>query len=280
MSAHSALYSDHPASKTKVLALNSTVIYVFTYLLVQGAYQLATVGMAVRLSIPGIWRVSSIRFTISNPQWWRVGVLAVYGAGPAVCALLGLGAVLWFWFGARHQPGLLKLVLLWVALHACNLVLGALAADTLLENWAWYLPSWLFLGRQHSQHSPGRGGRPAPAGGRLFCHHRVPAKPRFHHPHAARIPAPSSFGAGIWTPWLLGSLVLAALKFPDLTRNELLHFLAMLLLLLPLALHSRRELFDQTLPRSRKTYPAWELAVLTLLLAVVWWWVLTPRVRF
>ena len=279
MSSQSALYSDHPASKTKVLALNSTIIYVLTYLLVQGAYQVVTVGMARRLSIPGIWRVSSIRFTISDPQWWRVGVLAVYGAGPAICALIGLGAVLWFWRSARHQPGMLKLVLLWVTLHACNLVLGALAADTFLENWSWYLPSWLFLA--------GNTLNVALAVvaallqlvvgyfatiGFLQSHDSITLMQLEYRPQLIR--------AGVWTPWLLGSLILAILKFPDLTQNELLHFLAMLLLLLPLALHSRRELFDQTLPRSRKTYPAWELAALTLLVSVVWWWVLTPGVRF
>lgn len=280
MSAQSALYSDHPASKTKVLALNSTVLYLLAYLLVQGAYQAATVGMALRLSIPGVWRVSSIRFTLADAQWWRIGVLAVYGAGPAVCALIGLGAALWFWLRARQQPGLLKLFLLWVALHACNLVLGALAADTLLENWAWYLPSWLFLA----------GNLPNIALavvaallqlvvgyfatiGFLQSHDSITLMQLEYRPQLIR--------AGLWAPWLFGSLALAALKFPDITRNELLHFLTMgLLLLLPLALHSRSELFDQTLPRSRKTYPAWDLVGLTLLVAVGWWWVLTPGVRF
>ncbi|RIY13897.1 hypothetical protein D0T11_02110 [Hymenobacter rubripertinctus] len=271
--------SDHPASKTKVLALNSTILYLLAYLLVQGAYQAATVGMARRLSIPGIWGVSGIHFTIADPQWWRIGVLAVYGAGPAVCALLGLGAVLWFWFGARQQPGLLKLWLLWVVLHACNLVLGALAADTLLENWAWYLPSWLFLA----------GNIPNialavvaallqvvvgyfAAIGFLQSHDSITLMQFDNRPQLIR--------AGLWAPWLLGSLALAVLKLPDLTQNELLHFLTMALLLLPLALHSRRELFDQTLPRSRKSYPAWELAALTLLVAGAWWWVLTPGLRF
>ncbi|GAA3941908.1 hypothetical protein [Hymenobacter algoricola] len=101
MSVESAAFSTSPSAKPTITALNSTVIYVLAYLLTQGVYQAATVRMAARLSIPGIWRVSSIRFQMADPEWWRTAVLAVYGVGPAACMLVGLAAALWFWKRAR-----------------------------------------------------------------------------------------------------------------------------------------------------------------------------------
>ncbi|RYU80464.1 hypothetical protein [Hymenobacter persicinus] len=267
------------SAKTFITAFNSTVIYLLTYLLLQGLYQAATVRMARRLGIPGTWHVSSITFSITDAEWWRLAVLAVYGIGPAVCAVVGLLAALWFWQRARLQRGLLKLVLLWTALHACNLVLGALVGDTFVENWAWYIPSWLFLA--------GNGPNVAlavvaallqlaigyfAAVAFLQSHDSITLMQYSNRPQLIR--------AGILAPWVVGSLVLTALKWPELSRNELFHFLTMGLLLVPMALHSAREPFDLTLPKSQKTRLSWTLLVVALVLAAAWRVMLAPGLQF
>jgi len=268
------------SAKTTITALNSTFIYILTYLLTQGLYQAATVRMARRLGIPGVWHLSRIRFSISDPEWWRTAVLAVYGVGPAACALLGLGAALWFWRQARLKRGLLKLVLLWVALHCCNLVLGAQVADTFFENGAWYLPSWLFLA--------GNGINIAvavicgllqlavgyfAAFGFLQSHDSITLMQYDNRPQLIR--------AGIVVPWVAGSLVLAALKWPELSGNEGGHFLTMgLLLLVPMALHSAGDPFEFTIPEPRKTRVAWTLAAVAGLLVLTWRVVLSPGLKF
>jgi hypothetical protein len=279
MSADSASFPASQSGKTTITALNSTVIYVLAYLLTQGAYQAATVRMAARLSVPGIWRVSSIKFTMPDWQWCRLAVLAVYGVGPAVGLGLGLGAALWFWKSARQQPGLLKLLLLWVALHGANLTMGALVGDTFLENWAWYIPSWLFMA--------GNGPNIAVAVvcGLLLLGVGYFAAFAFLQSHdSITLMQFDNRGkliqAGILVPWVAGSLFLAALKWPELSRNELLHFLTMALLLVPMALHCRTEPFDMTLPGSRRTRLSLSLLVLTLALAAAWRVVLTPGLLF
>ncbi|TGE28722.1 hypothetical protein [Hymenobacter metallicola] len=279
MSAPAPVVSSGTSSKTAITALNSTIIYVLAYMLAQGSYQLATVAMARRLSIPGVWRLSSIQFRITDPEWWRSAVLAVYGIGPTVCALLAVGAGLWFWHRARQRKGLFKLFLLWLTLHSANLVLGALVADTFLENWAWYIPSWLFLA----------GNIPnvilaVVAGllqlvlgyfaaiGFLQSHDSITLM-QYHNRRQLIL-------VGILVPWVVGSLLLAALKWPELSRNEALHFLVMGLLLGPMAVKSAQELFEFTIPEPKRTQLALGLLVLAGLVGLGWRLVLGAGVTF
>lgn len=279
MSASAPAVSSSTSSRITITTLNSTVIYVLAYLLAQGAYQLATVAMARRLSIPGVWHLSSIRFSITDPEWWRSAVLAVYGIGPTVCTLLAVGAGLWFWLRARQQKGLLKLFLLWLALHSANLVLGALVADTFLENWAWYIPSWLFLA----------GNIPnvvlAVVAGLLQLVLGYFAAIAFLQSHDSitlmlYTNRRQLIVAGILVPWVAGSLLLAALKWPELSRNEALHFLAMGLLLIPMAVKSAQELFEFTIPEPKRTQLAVGLLALLGLACLAWRLVLGSGVNF
>jgi len=126
--------SSSDSGKTTIVAVNTTVLYLLAYFLVQGIYQLVTLSMAARLGISGVWQLGQLQFRIADAEWWRMGVLAVYGIGPVVCAGLGLVAGWWFWQRARHRRGLFKQFLLWVMLHAANLSLGVFVADTLTQS--------------------------------------------------------------------------------------------------------------------------------------------------
>ncbi|MCB2376893.1 hypothetical protein LGH70_04830 [Hymenobacter sp. BT635] len=258
------------STKTTLTALNSTILYVLAYLLVNGLHQFSTVAMAQRLSIPGVWRLSAIRFRISDPEWWRSAVLAVYGVGPAVCAVVGVGAALWFWKRERGKRGLRKLLLVWVAFHACNHVLGAMVGDTFTESGFWYVPSWLFLAGNIPnilvavlcgllQMVAGY----FAAVGFLQTHDSITL---MQYQHRRTL-----IGATILVPWVAGSGVLALLKLPDLSPNEQLHFLTMGLLLLPLALACSNELFEFTVKAPQKTQLASGWLALLLLLALGWW---------
>ncbi|GAA3941916.1 hypothetical protein [Hymenobacter algoricola] len=166
-----------------------------------------------------------------------------------------------------------------MALHCCNLVLGALVADTFTESWAWYIPSWLFMA--------GNGINIAvavvagllqlavgyfAAVGFLQSHDSITLMQYDNRPQLIR--------AGIVVPWLAGSLLVVALKWPELSRNEGLHFLTLGLLLLPMALHSANEPFELTIPASKRTQVAWGLLALTLLAAGAWRLALSPGVAF
>ncbi|GAA4386804.1 hypothetical protein [Hymenobacter koreensis] len=265
--------------KALIAGLNATVLYVLAYLLANTLYQAATVAMAVRLSIRGVWELERVKFLIADGEWVRIAVLAVYSVGPLLCAGLGVAAALWFWYSARLKRGLLKLFLVWVALHCCNLFFGAMVADTFTENGFWYIPSWLFLA----------GNGPNIAVAVVFGLIQMVlgyfAAILFLQSHDSitlmkYVNRRVLIYATLFAPWLVGSLVLALAKFPHFGRNEQLHFATMLLLLAPLSFAAANELFEFTLEAPQKTRIAWGLVVLALVVLVAMRLVLGPGIHF
>ncbi|TYZ06327.1 hypothetical protein FY528_18305 [Hymenobacter lutimineralis] len=258
------------SSKASITALNSIVLYGLAFLLAYGVHQLATAAMAHRLGIPLTLHLSHVQFLIPDRQWWRIAVIAVYGVGPFLSLLLAIGAGLLFWFYGRGRKGRLKLFYFWLALHAFNLVLGGLIAGSFTQLGFWYVPRWLFV----------EGGTAFPIalavlGGIIAVITGYKAAVAFLQSHDSRtMMLYANRGqlifTGLLVPWVVGSLLLAALKWPDLTTYEGLLFVTMGLFLLPLSISSRNELFQDTVPTPRKTTIAWAFVGAFLLLALLW----------
>ncbi|MCC2544954.1 hypothetical protein LJY25_00735 [Hymenobacter sp. BT175] len=267
------------AAKIRITALNSTILFVLAYLVANGAYQLATVVVADQLHIPGVWHLSRIEFLIANKQWWYEAVLSVYGAGPLACLGLMLAATVAFWKWARLQRGLFKLFVLWVALHACNQLLGNVMAGTLTQSGFWFVPSYLFrMGHLPSVVL-------AILAGVLEIVMGYFAAIAFLQSHdSITLMRFENRGKLIWwnifVPWLAGSAVLALLKWPDLTINERLTFVTLLLLLGPMALGCANELMEPIIEQPKKTQLALGLALLTAAALIGWRIVLGHGISF
>lgn len=259
--------------------LNATACYLLAYQLVSLVYQAGTVYVARRANVPGFWNLGGVRFELSDSGWQRTMVLDVYGAGPALVLVLGGLSFLLFWRG-RRGPGLGKLLLLWVALHATNTVLGGLLADTVTQSGSWYVPNWLL----------GAGGTwPSTVLGLLFAAGQVVlgflvAGPFLQAQDSRTI---LQFGRrahlvvyAVVGPWLVGSLLLALSKLPHLGVNELLHYATMSLLLIPLAMGCQREFLNERELLPRPTRVAWGLVGLALLALLAWRLALRAGVAF
>lgn len=267
------------SDKTIVTAVNATMLYVLAYLLVQGLFQLATVGTAHRLRIAGVWQLGGIQFHLADSAWWPSAVVNVYGIGPLVSLGLGLGAAVWFWKRARQQRGLFKLFLFWVMLHGCNLALGALAVDTLTQSGVWYVPSWLFMAGNvlnvlfallAALLQTGLGYLAAIA--YLHSHDSITLM-RFHNRQRLLL-------ATLVVPWLVGSLLLAALQWPQQTLNERLRVLSMLLLLGPLYMAAAHEAFEGAVRFPGKTRLAGGVVLLLALALLAWRIILSNGISF
>jgi hypothetical protein len=256
-------------SKFGKVFLNATACYLLAYQLVQLVYQAGVVQVARRANVPGFWGVSGVRFELSDNGWQRDMVLDVYSAGPALALLLGGLCFLLFW-RQRRRPGLGKLLLLWVALHATNAVLGGLLADTITQSGSWYVPNWLF----------GAGSTwPSMVLGLFFAAGQVmlgfSAAESFLRAQDSRTilqfdRRPHLVVYAIAGPWLAGSLLLALSKLPYLSVNEGLHFATMGLLLIPLAMSCQREFFGKRELLPRPTRVAWGLVLLALVALLAW----------
>ncbi|RTQ46018.1 hypothetical protein EJV47_22940 [Hymenobacter gummosus] len=254
--------------KTRIAALNATILYVLAYLTADFLSRLLMVLTAAQLHIPSAWHLGRVQFRIADADWWRNAVVAVYSAGPLACLLLAVGAGLWCWRRARQRRGLLKQYLVWLVLHGFNLFFGALIADTFTRSGFWFVPAWLFLA--------GNGVTVALAVlfGLVFVVLGYFTTPLFLQSHDSRtlMRYPQRrrlLLATLLTPWLAGSLLLAAFRYPELTINEELRFVTLLLALGPIALASANELFEFTVPVPQKTRVAWGLVVVLAVVLVV-----------
>lgn len=269
----------NPRQKFVISAINGTVAYTLAYLLVNGLHQLAIVGMAARLGVRGSWGLSRISFSLSNGEWWRAAVIAVYGAGPLLAAGVGALAYQWYWRRQRARRGLFKLLLLWVALHACNAVLGALLADTILKTGLWYVPAWLLqLGNVVNVLLALLAGLAQVGIGYLVAAAFLQAhdsRTVMEYPRRRRMVVST-----IFVPWLAGSLLLALAKAPAFSLIEGLHLAALGLLLGPMALGCLNELFSSTVRRPQPTRVAWGLLALLGLLLLGWRLLLSPPLPF
>lgn len=249
------------------------------YSLVNGLQQLATVLMALRLHIVGSWGLSTINFSLGKGEWWRVAVVALYGVGPLAAAVVGTGAYQWYWHRQRARRGLFKLLLMWVALHACNNILGALVSDTALRMGFYYVPTWFFqLGDIANNALALLAGAAQVI---LGYYASVPflqahdSHTVMEYPNRQRMVVST-----ILVPWLAGSLLLALSKTPTLSLLEGLHFGTMALLLGPMALGCLNELFSSTVRSPQKTRVAWGLMGLVGLLLLGWHLLLSPPILF
>ncbi|QNH60526.1 hypothetical protein [Hymenobacter sediminicola] len=274
-----SLIPSSDSGKASIVAVNATALYLLAYLAVQSAFQLATVATAAQLGIRGTWQLGRLQFRMADSEWWQAAVLAVYGIGPVVSLGLGIGALWLFWKWARRRRGLLKLFLFWMILHACNLSLGALAADTLTQSGTWFVPSWLFkagnalnvivaLLAAMLQMVVGY------LAAILFLQsHDSITMMQYHNRRRLLVSA-------VLLPWLVGSAVLLLLHWPTQSLTEQLRYVAMLLLLGPLYMACTNESFEDTIESPSRTRLATGVLLLLSGALLAWRLVLASGISF
>ena len=275
----SSKQNDTSKRKFLVSALNGTTLYVLAYYFVWGLHQLAKVQISTFYHLHGTCDPSRILYTLDEKEWWRTAVIAVYGIGPLVCLLLGIGAFRWYWKSERARRGNFKLLLLWVVFHSCNAVFGALLADSFTQTGFWNVPDRLLglgnimnilLALLAGLAQLGLGYFGAVAF--LQAHD---SKTVMRYPNRQLMVVST-----LIVPWIAGGLFIALSKLPYLMIQEVLHLLMMGLLVTPLALGCLNEVFSDTVKRPQATNVAWGLVGLAMLAALVWRLALSPPVAF
>lgn len=257
-------------AKFRVVFINATACYLVAYQLVAFVGQASTALVARRLGVPGVWSLGGIHFELGDNNWTRNLVLEIYSSGPVLTLGLGLLALGWFGKRQRHRRGLAKLLLLWVAFHACNTVFGGLLADTVTQSGWWYVPNWL-LGAGSTW--------PSLVLGLLLAAGQVvlgflAATPFILSQDSHTIlqfeRRPQLVRATIVGPWLAGSFLLIISRLPSPSLNEGLHYATMALLVVPLALGCLQESFSQKKWTPSPTRLAWGLLALAGLALLAW----------
>jgi hypothetical protein len=265
--------------KFLIAALNGTALYVLAYYMVWGLHQLAKLQISQFYGLRGLLDPSRIVYTLADGEWWPTAVISVHGIGPLVCLLVGIGAFWQYWKRERARRGQLKLLLLWVALHCCNLVFGALLADTFTHSGFWYVSDWLLrLGNAANVVLALLAGLVQLAFGYFGAIAFLQAhdsRTVMRHQNRQLMVIST-----LVVPWVLGGTFIALTKLPYLSVYETLHLLMMGLLITPMALGCLNEVFSETVRRPQATYVAWGLVGLAVVAALVWRWALSPPFTF
>jgi hypothetical protein len=257
--------------------LNGTALYVLAYYFVWGLHQIVQVELSEFHELRGTWDPSRIVYTLAAVEWWPLGLITINGIGPLVCLLVGVGAFMWYWRRERARRGQFKLLLLWVAFHSCNAILGALLADTFLQTGFWYVSEWIFqMGNTLNVTL-------AALAGLLQVGLGYIAAVAFLQAHDSKtvMRLENRQLMVMFTliiPWLAGSVFIALTKLSYFSLYEALHLLAMGLLVVPMAKGALNEVFSSTVRRPRPTRVAWGLVGLAVVVAVVWRLSLSPPV--
>ncbi len=283
MNPETSTLSNRPADAEKnkfiISAFNGTGLYVLAYYIVWGLYEAVKLLAARHFHLRGVWNPSRVVFTLSDSEWWRTAVVTVYGVGPLVALGLGLVAFRWYWRSERARRGQRKLLLLWVAFHACNAVFGALLADTFTQSGSWYVVDWLFrLGNAVNVVLALLAGLAQLALGYFGAIAFLQAhdsRTVMRYSNRQKMVVSTLVG-----PWVAGSLLIMLFKQPYLTVQEGLHLAMMGLLITPMALGCLNEVFADTVKRPQATRVAWGLVGLAVVVAVGWRLALSPPVAF
>ena len=266
-------------SKFLIAALNGTALYVLAYYMVWGLHQLAKLQLSQFYGLRGLLDPSGIVYTMADGEWWPTAIISVHGIGPLVSLLVGVGAFRWYWKRERARRGQFKLLLLWVALHCCNLVFGALLADTFTQSGFWYVSDWLLrLGNAANVVLALLAGLAQLAFGYFGAIAFLQAhdsRTVMRHQNRQLMVLST-----LVVPWMLGGVFIAITKLPYLSVYETLHLLMMGLLITPMALGCLNEVFSDTVRKPQATQVAWGLVGLAIIIALAWRLALSPPVVF
>lgn len=122
--------------------INSTALFIISYLLVYFTYQLTVLIAASRWKLDSVLFYYDLVFNDYSPLWTKYNILLVTFSGPFISFIIGF--LFFRFFSIRPKVrGFLKLFFLWIALHGFNFFFGAFASGVAFSEGFGYVPEWL-----------------------------------------------------------------------------------------------------------------------------------------
>jgi hypothetical protein len=127
-------------------AINSTVIFLITYIISYVTYQAIVMFVASRFGINSVFYFYEVAFPIGNNSrlWSDFNIILITFSGPLMCVLLGTYYLLRF-VRKEKTKGLTKLFVLWLSFHYLNLFMGAFVGGVVTHQGFGYVIEWLFM---------------------------------------------------------------------------------------------------------------------------------------
>jgi hypothetical protein len=131
-------------TKNISITINSTALFLLSYLLVFFIHQAFTIISALIFSIPVEIDYTKIGFIIYKYAWTFDSVKIIYSTGPIICMILSI-FMLVIAVRFREFDGHLKMFFLWGFVHSINLFLGSILSGALLGEGFGHVLIWMFM---------------------------------------------------------------------------------------------------------------------------------------
>jgi hypothetical protein len=141
---HSIFSKHSPVYRNMTIIVNSTILYISTYIIVYLLYWMVVLLTASLFGLDSSLFFYDLKFNDHSPLWTRFNILVVTGSGPFFC--LALGLLLHRKIFKLHRfVGLRKLFILWMAFHALNHFFGAFTSGVVTDEGFGYVAAWLYM---------------------------------------------------------------------------------------------------------------------------------------
>jgi len=224
-------------AKLVYIAVNSIAAYILAYLLTTLIYQFATGMVAASLFyIKTVIYYYKIDFRVGADYWNKPRVIGTFLSGP----LISLAAGIIFWRVYRmtkKQPGWGKTFMLWTYLHAFNLFFGSYVAGVITRSGFRFVTNWMAVPEK------------AEFVISFFCvafmftvgyfATRNFLQTSVSQSLIQRFTRPYFILCTVILPWLAGSGLLLVAKYPGITMNEMITYLMMFTIVVPVVIVQR-----------------------------------------
>lgn len=134
----------NPLMRNSSIIINSTIIFISTYILTYLFYWLSELLMASFYGLDSTLYFYDLKFNDHSQLWSRFNILVITGVSPFICLITGtfLYKVL---FKNSRFTGLQKLFILWLSFHMLNHFFGAFPSGVVTDEGFGYVAAWLYM---------------------------------------------------------------------------------------------------------------------------------------
>jgi hypothetical protein len=257
-------------------AVNSTVLFLITYIIAYTVYQAMVMFVASRFGINSVFYFYEVAFPIGNNSslWSDFNIILITFSGPFISVLLGI-YYLFLYVRKEKTKGLTKLFVLWLSFHFLNFFLGGFVAGVVTQRGFGYVIAWMFMPTFLKFGLSilflfGMG-----VIGYIHSVHFLESSNSLYWTQKFKKPWLIIFGGLV--PWAFGAVFLFILQYPfvipqheNIVVHDTILYMTMIFFIAPMLVNFKaKPNFDQTVRKAKGRRINWLYLVLFVLIMVI-----------
>ena len=224
------------SSKLFYSSLASTACYIIAYVFAYLINQLVTARVAAGLYIKTVMYMHRLDFRIAADFWNRPRVIITFLAGPVACLVLGI-IVFRVYKHYKKQTGWEKLLFLWLYLHLVNMFFGAYVAGVITRTNFRYVSNYMSV----PENAEFAIAFVCVVAMFIFGYFatKLFLQTSLSQTLIQKFKRPTFILCTVIFPWMIGSSILYLSKYPNMTNNEIIVFMMLFTIVVPVSIVQR-----------------------------------------